>query len=587
MPDSKRPHAPKQPVASLPEDAPFSREQRAWLKGYLAGMSAAHRAGVTSRADTDQRGEPVHIYYGSQTGNAQSVAEQAARLVRENGGSAHVSTLDAVEMTELSAVRRCLVMVSTYGEGDMPDNAERFWTALSADTAPRLDRLRYGVIGLGDLSYDFFCEAGKRIDARLHELGATRLVDRIDCDVDYEEDVSTWLAKAVPEAGVGLASSGSGTVVPSTPPSRTWTRKSPYRARLLLNERLSGPGSGKDIRHIALDIAESGIDYSAGDALGVIPRNHPELVAAVMERIGAHANHPVDGHGRALGEVLHRDVEIMTPSAALLEHVAVHTRNHSLRDALAVDAAGRADFLWGMDTLDVLDLDAGLAFSPDEFVALLRPLQYRAYSISSSPLAFANEVHLTVAAVRWTAGGRAHRGVASTWLADALAAGGEIDVFPMPNTRFRLPEDHSTPIIMIGPGTGIAPFRAFLQARSATRATGPSWLFFGDRQREHDFIYESELEAWRKDGTLTRLDLAFSRDGADKIYVQDRMRQHGADIAAWLNDGAVVYVCGDASRMARDVESALGEILSEHLAASPEIALDELKQQGRYLRDVY
>ncbi|MEM1232133.1 MAG: flavodoxin domain-containing protein [Pseudomonadota bacterium] len=591
LPDPTDHHGP-----SFPEDAPFSTEQRAWVSGYMAGLRAqlATLAEQPSAADATNDAPVVHILYGSQTGNAEGVAESAAELAAARGLRAPLHELDATSMEELAAMQRCIVVVSTYGEGEMPDNAELFWEALSSSAAPRLESLRFAVLGLGDTSYDQFCQSAKLIDTRLEQLGAQRLVPRIDCDIDYETPAEAWLAQALPLAADGLEpvpAVDTLITVSSAPTTSAWTRKRPYASQLTENTQLSGSGSAKDIRHIAFALADSGIEYTAGDALGVMPVNHETLIEALLERMGAAADEPIAGHDEALGELLRTRFEIMTPSKDLLEYLHQHAGDDELSHVVGNgDTEAIAAFLWGKDLLDLLALNPSLPLPPSVLIDLLRPLQHRAYSISSSALAHPDAVHLTVAAVRWRYEQREHRGVASTWLADALTAGDRGGIFVLPNKNFRLPVERDRPIIMVGPGTGIAPFRAFLQERQALGANGKSWLFFGDQHRADDFIYEQELTTWAANGTLTQLDLAFSRDQSDKVYVQHRMLEQGAQLFAWLQDGAHFYVCGDATRMARDVDTALHAIVRQHGAMNDERAAEyvaQLKRNKRYLRDVY
>lgn len=585
------PVPPDAPDLDVSADAPFTREQRIWLAGYLAGArsAAARPAQEDPVGAVTQAGAagPVHVLYGSETGNAEVVADDTVAALRARGVTVEQHELNDVEPDALAAMARVLVVCSTYGEGEMPDNAELFWRALAADAAPRLESTSFAVCALGDTGYTDFCQAGRLLDTRFEQLGATRLLSRVDCDYDYEDAADGWRAEIVEL----LAGDGpEAPVAPEAPEPAAvrYDRRNPFPSRLVHSRSLSGPGSAKDIRHHEFALADSGITYAAGDALHVVPCNDPALVAALLDELGHDAEHAVGD--RPLHEVLAHAHEIATPSKDLLDHLAERTANAELRAVLRDDdRAAREAFLWGRDTLDLLRL-GGLRFDPDEFLALLRPLQHRAYSISSSPLAAPDRVHLTVAGVRYRHDGRDRGGVCSTFLADRLDEGATAAVFVAPNTAFRPPSDDDTPMVMIGPGTGVAPFRAFLQERRARGARGRNWLLFGDQHRAHDFLYESELTGWAEDGLLTHLDLAFSRDQADKVYVQDRMREHGARLHAWLDDGAHLYVCGDATRMARDVDAALHAVVAEHGGLDAEGAaayVDDLRRQKRYLRDVY
>ncbi|WP_422050536.1 sulfite reductase subunit alpha [Shimia sp.] len=576
----------------IPEDAPFSGEQRSWLGGFLAGLHSrlAMGGGVgVAPAEEQVKAKPLNILFGTQTGNAEEVANEAAELATSKGFAPKVAELDAIEMDQLAAMENVIIVISTYGEGEMPDNAELFWEALSAGTAPRLEKLNYGVLALGDTSYEFFCQAGKLIDTRLEQLGAKRLGARVDCDIDFEDAASAWLTATIPETGSAGASE-TGAVVPK-PEQSGFSRKNPYVSKVVDNHIQSGAQSAKEIRHIAFDLGDSGMTYEAGDALGVMPVNAPDLVEGILTRLGVSQDTAVDGKDQPLGALLATGMEIMTPSRDLiraLEPLAKHDEfSHVVGNG---DKEALEAFLWGKDTLDLLNLNPDLAIDANEFVSWLKPLQHRAYSISSSPKAHPGEVHLTVAAVRWTYNHRVHKGVCSTFLADHVPAGAEAGIFMSPNKSFRVPQDNDVPMIMVGPGTGIAPFRAFLEERRELGAKGANWLFFGDQHRESDFIYEDEISAMSASGLLTRLDLAFSRDQAEKIYVQNRMLENGKELFGMLQEGGHFYVCGDATRMAKDVDQTLHQVIELHGGLSADEATEyvsRLKREKRYVRDVY
>ena len=583
-------------IPYIPEDAPFNGDQKYWLAGFLAGLHSRllvledkqQPAAGTGAAATTQ----LHILYGSQTGNAEALAQTAAKSARAKGLVPVVQALGDVDLDVFATMRHVLIVTSTYGEGEMPDNAQLFWDAISASTAPRLEQMHFAVLAIGDTGYDGFCQAGKFIDMRLEQLGAKRVVDRIDCDIDFEEPSSEWLNSSMPQFAASAGSSG--TVLESAPeaPVIPGSNKSnPYAAALITNKRLSGEQSAKDIRHFEFDLSDSGLKYEAGDALGVIPVNEPSLVSLLLTQLNADYETPVPGFDRSLGDLLTYQFEISEPSRKLIEWVGQNTTNQELRHVLQHDDKDALGvWLWGKDTLDLLQLELTRTLAVPEFVALLRPLQHRAYSISSSSKAHPDQVHLTVASVRYHSGGRNRGGVCSTYLAERVRRGEKPAIFISPNKSFRVPANNSAPLIMVGPGTGIAPFRAFLQERQTTGAQGKNWLFFGDQHQEHDFIYQDELLAWRDNGLLTRLDLAFSRDQEKKIYVQSRMLEQGAELYAWLQEGAYFYVCGDASRMAKDVDNALYEVVRQFGGLSTERAadyVDQLKKEKRYLRDVY
>lgn len=583
-------------IPYIPEDAPFNGEQKYWLAGFLAGLHSRllvledkqQVAAGTGAAATTQ----LHILYGSQTGNAEALAQTAAKSARTKGLVPVVQALGEVDIDLFTTMRHVLIVTSTYGEGEMPDNAQLFWNAISASTAPRLEQMHFAVLAIGDTGYDGFCQAGKFIDMRLEQLGAKRVVDRIDCDIDYEEPSNEWLNSSMPQFAASAGSSG--TVLESAPeaPVIPGSNKSnPYAAAFITNKRLSGEQSAKDIRHFEFDLTDSGLKYEAGDALGVIPVNDPALVSLLLTQLNADYQTPVPGFDRSLGDLLTYQFEISEPSRKLIEWAGQNTTNQELRHVLQHDDKDALGvWLWGKDTLDLLQLELTRSLSVPEFVALLRPLQHRAYSISSSSKAHPNQVHLTVASVRYHSGGRNRGGVCSTYLAERVRRGEKPAIFISPNKAFRVPSNNNAPLIMVGPGTGIAPFRAFLQERQATGAQGKNWLFFGDQHQEHDFVYRDELTAWQESGLLTRLDLAFSRDQEKKIYVQNRMLEQGAELYAWLQEGAYFYVCGDASRMAKDVDSALYEVVRQFGGLSSERAtdyIDQLRKEKRYLRDVY
>lgn len=583
-------------IPYIPEDAPFNGDQKYWLAGFLAGLHSRllvledkQQASPAAGAATTTQ---LHILFGSQTGNAEALAQTAAKAARAKGLVPVVQALGEVDIDLFATMRHVLIVTSTYGEGEMPDNAQLFWQAISASTAPRLEQMHFAVLAIGDTGYDGFCQAGKFIDMRLEQLGAKRVVDRIDCDIDYEEPSSAWIGGAMPQFAASAGSSG--TVLESAPEAPVIpgsNKQNPYAAALVTNKRLSGEQSGKDIRHFEFDLTDSGLKYEAGDALGVIPVNDPALVTLLLTQLNADYETPVPGFERNLGDLLTYQFEISEPSRKLIEWVGQNTTNQELLHVLQHDDKDTLGvWLWGKDTLDLLQLELTRSLSVQEFVAMLRPLQHRAYSISSSSKAHPNQVHLTIASVRYHSGGRARNGVCSTYLAERVRRGEKPAIFISPNKAFRVPANNKAPLIMVGPGTGIAPFRAFLQERQATGAEGKNWLFFGDQHQEHDYIYQDELNQWQQSGLLTHLDLAFSRDQEEKIYVQNRMLEKGAELYAWLQDGAYFYVCGDASRMAKDVDAALYEVVRQFGGLSSERAaayVDQLKKDKRYLRDVY
>ena len=575
-------------IPYIPKDAPYSGAQKMWLGGFLAGLHSKLAINNESVVDNKEvkQSLPIDILYGTQTGNSEEIANEAAALAQGRGFKPRVAELDSIEVDQLASMDRAIFVISTYGEGEMPDNAQLFWDAISASTAPRLETLEYGVIALGDTSYEHFCEAGKLVDTRLEQLGAKRFAPRLDCDVDYEEPSQSWLNENMPSAGSNFLSAN-----PIPAEKTKWNKKNPYFATLSENSKLSGPKSAKEIRHIVFDFEENELSYETGDALGVFPKNSPDLVRIWLDRFNLNYDQKFAGMQSNIGDLLSLHYEISNPSNDLLFGLEPLIENESLSEALGDEDRHKLDnFLWGKDIMDLLNIRMDIEFDITQIVGWLRPLQHRAYSISSSPLAHPNQIHLTVAAVRWSYNDRKHNGVCSTYLADMVEIGEVSPVFTLPNKSFRIPKDNQAPMIMVGPGTGIAPFRAFLEERREIGATGYNWLFFGDQHRECDFIYEDEITNMTSSGLLNRIDLAFSRDQKEKQYVQHKMLDYGKDLFEQLDNGGYFYVCGDASRMAKDVDCALHQVIQKHGDMNSEKATEyvgDLKRQKRYLRDVY
>ena len=532
----------------------------------------------------------VNILYGTQTGNAEGLAMDAAATAKAQGLQAVVQGLDDVSIEAFAAMRRVIITIATYGEGEMPDNAGLFWESIYSSEMPKLPDMQFGVLALGDSGYDDFCQAGKLLDVRLEQLGAQRLVDRLDCDVDFEDVAEEWINKTIPLANDGQAVAPADKPTPAVVKS-IWNRKNPYPATLAVNYLLSGELSGKEIRHYEFDLEDSGLVYETGDALNVMPVNDDKLVAKILERLLVSGDIILEGQEKSLTELLTFQYEVSTPSRKLIAAVEAQAKDEMFSHVVKNgDKEALADYLWGKDTLDLLNINSEIYFSALEFLALLKPLQHRAYSISSSPNKHPGSVHLTVASVRWNDNGRDHLGVCSTFLADRIAQNGKAGVFISPNKAFRIPSKDDAPMIMVGPGTGVAPFRAFLEERQIRGAKGQNWLFFGDQTRASDFIYEQELIELQAAGVLTRLDLAFSRDQKEKVYVQNKMHEHGAELYQWLENGGYFYVCGDATRMAKDVDQALCDIIAAQGSLSSDKAkeyVNNLKREKRYLRDVY
>ncbi len=565
----------------LPNDAPYSDNQRAWLGGFFAGLHSQ----LVQNSGNAQTARTIHILYGSQTGTAESVARDAVKVAKAHGLNPVIKSMDEVDADALAKIETLLIVTSTYGEGEMPDNAQMLWSAVQADSMANTKNLKYAVLSLGDTSYDLFCQAGIDWDNRLAELGATRLQTRVDCDVEFEELAQKWMHTVIPalagsDATIAIISEDDGE-------KSQFNRKNPFPAKLVVNRLLTAENSSKETRHYEISIAGSGLSYEAGDALCVVPTNCPDLVADILKAIKCNGDEVINGV--SLRTALQNQFEIKTPSKELLQEIALRAGNEDLTYALT-DKDVLSDYMWGVDVLDLLLQNPNAEFSAVEFLNLLKPLQPRAYSISSSGKANPESVHLTVASVRYNAFDRQHKGVCSTFLADLTDENTSIRCFFTPNKVFRVPDNNDLPIIMVGPGTGIAPFRAFLQERETRGAKGKNWLFFGDRNAATDFIYRDELEVMQKDGLLNRLDLAFSRDQEAKIYVQDKMREHGAELFAWLEQGGYFFVCGDAYHMAKDVDKALHDVIATHGNKTEQQAIDyvnQLKKDKRYVRDVY
>ncbi len=545
-------------VPIIPENAPFNAEQRAWLNGFLAGMLSRGTTpgGLPTSAPAESK-QPLLIAFGSQSGNAESLAKRLAREAAGRGFVARAAGLDSLQPADFVKNQNVMLITSTWGEGDMPDNAISFWDTLNQNgSSPKLEGVKFSVLALGDKNYgETFCLAGKKLDFRLEELGAQRIAERVDCDVEFDDLAKQWSTNVF-TALVGTGETQSSLRTLEVIPEETetgYSKKNPFAAKLLTNLELNTPASAKDTRHIAFSLTGSGLEYEVGDALGVYVQNCPEVVDSI---ISAYQFDPQ-------AEAALPDSGTAPLREALLKHYEVrHLVGKSPDSPIPV----------GM------------------FIESLRKLQPRLYSIASSLKAHPEEVHLCVSAVRYQTDGIQHKGVASTFLADRLAVGDTTGIFFHAAKHFRLPTDRTKPVIMVGPGTGIAPFRAFLEEREATGSPGKNWLFFGDQKRASDFLYHDQIIGWVQKGLLTRLDTAFSRDQEEKIYVQTRMLQAASELWQWLEEGAHFYVCGDAKRMAKDVDAALHEVILTAGGKTTEEAvayIADMKKNKRYQRDVY
>ncbi|EAT8923860.1 NADPH-dependent assimilatory sulfite reductase flavoprotein subunit [Salmonella enterica] len=572
----------------------FTPEQLAWVSGYFWGvLNPRSDADAVTRAP--ERGSPgITLISASQTGNARRVAEALRDDLLAVNLNVNLVNAGDYKFKQIACEKLLVVVTSTQGEGEPPEEAVALHKFLFSKKAPRLNNTAFAVFSLGDTSYEFFCQAGKDFDNKLAELGGERLLDRVDADVEYQTVAAQWRARIVDvlksrtpvTTPVPSVVSGAVNEIHTSP----YTKEAPLRASLSVNQKITGRNSEKDVRHIEIDLGDSGLCYQPGDALGVWYQNDPALVKEIVELLWLKGDEPVavDGKLLPLTEALQWHFELTVNTAGIVENYATLTRSEFLLP-LVGDKAQLQHYAAATPIADML------RFSPsqldaDALVGLLRPLTPRLYSIASSQAEVENEVHLTVGVVRYDIEGRARAGGASSFLADRVDDEGEVRVFIEHNENFRLPTNPETPIIMIGSGTGIAPFRAFMQQRAAEGAEGKNWLFFGNPHFTEDFLYQVEWQRYVKEGLLSRIDLAWSRDQKEKIYVQDKLREQGAELWRWINDGAHIYVCGDARRMAADVEKALLEVIAEFGGMDLESAdeyLSELRVARRYQRDVY
>jgi sulfite reductase (NADPH) flavoprotein alpha-component len=581
----------------LPDQAPFaaderaaldhvlgraSGEQRAWLSGFLAGL-AARETPQAQPAAAPRTAEPLLILYATESGNSEGVAAKLAGTARRQGFKVTLMDVADATLAQVAQAKNLLVIAATWGEGEPPSRAVPFLRDLMGEGAPRFEQVRFAVLALGDRAYANFCSIGREIDARLEALGGTRIADRVDCDLDFAKPAASWgetalaaLKPTEPQAGAEIIHLDFAN--PVTEP--VWSREKPFAAEVLDHINLNSCRSAKTTVHLGLQLAGSGLAYEPGDALMVVPENDPTLVESVLRAAGVTPDSAIETR-------LRRELDITTLSRATLEAFQRLRPQAELAELLSGDAW--RGFVEGRQVVDLLGtwptrLDAA------ELLTLLRQLPARAYSIASSPLAYPDEAHLLVALVDYATHGRDRQGVASGHVAHRLAKGGNVGTYLRPNRHFRLPETGDTPIIMVGPGTGVAPFRAFVQHRREQGHKGRSWLFFGDRQFTHDFLYQLEWQEAVEEGSLTRMDVAFSRDQPEKVYVQHRLWERRADLWSWLQDGAVLYLCGDATSMAKDVDATLRNIAADQGALSADKAalwLEDLTRERRFRKDVY
>ena len=574
--------------------------QLAWLSGYCwsqaGGQAVQPGIGAPAAAAPAPAAEPlrVAVISASQTGNARKVAAELQQRLAAAGVNAVHAAAD-YKPKNIAGEQLVLLVTSTQGEGEPPEEALSLYKLLSGKKAPNLSGLKFAVLGLGDSSYPMFCGAGKSFDELLAKLGGERLLERQDCDLEYQAEAAAWLDKIVPLVGSLAAApaaaatgtgNASGSPAPAAPAS-AYNKANPFPATLLARQKITGRDSEKDVRHIEIDLSGSGLQYRAGDALGVWFENDPAVVDEILAAVSLKGDEPVNagGQGKTVREALLHDWEIGLNTPQFVQGYAEISSNPALKEAAAdASAYAAANPIAGIVSQYPAALTAG------QLAGLLRPLAPRLYSISSAPEEVGEEVHLTVGVLRYEHNGIPRTGAASGFLGGRLEEEGTVRVFVEENPRFRLPENPDTPVIMIGAGTGVAPFRAFMQQRAANGDSGKNWLIFGNQYFTQDFLYQTEWQGWAKDGLLNKYDFAWSRDQEEKIYVQHKIREEAAELWQWLQQGAHIYVCGDASRMAKDVEQALLDTIAEQGGLSADDAdeyLDNLRQEGRYQRDVY
>lgn len=578
-------------------------QQKLWLSGYLYGLYSASQhtdkaVVLPAEAPAAVLEKPIlTVLYGSHTGNCKKLAKQTFDEAKARGFEVQLVDMNDYQGRKLKDEKVLLVIVSTHGEGEPPIAAETLYEFIHSARAPKLNDTKFSVLALGDRSYVQFCQTGKDFDMQLEKLGAKRIVDRVDCDVDFEEDANNWietvLSKIQSEVSIPKNGNGVSAFVKTQPEVATasqYDRKNPFAAPILEKIQLNGRGSTKETWHVEVSLEDSGLMYEPGDSLGIVPENAPEVVGLVLKNAGVSNSESVDWRGeqKSIAEVLTYDLELNLLSRDVLEKVFAKNNDAKLKELLDDPALLKA-YVYGRDIADLLH-DFKTDWNAQELVNTLRKLQPRLYSLASSLNFVPEETHLTIGAVRYETQGRKRTGAASTFIADNLTIGQSLQVFVEKNEYFRLPQDTSTPIIMVGAGTGIAPFRAFVQEREAQGAEGKSWLFFGNPHFTTDFLYQTEWQQALKKGNLTKLDVAFSRDQAEKVYCQHKLLQNSRELYDWLENGAQFYVCGDKNRLAPDVESALIQAVAKEANFSEERAVEyvkNLKKQRRYLEDVY
>ncbi|MCB7068854.1 assimilatory sulfite reductase (NADPH) flavoprotein subunit [Caldibacillus sp. 210928-DFI.2.22] len=606
-------------------NSPFNEEQREYLNRLIPTLTEAQKiwlcgflsfpfiAGHEQSVQVDQTAAPkmeqsiqtreVTVLFGSETGNGQSLASTIVEKLQAKQLPVQSFSMDDFKPQNLKKVQDLLIITSTHGEGEPPENARSFYEFLHSKRAPKLENVRFSVLALGDESYEFFCQTGKDFDKRLEELGGERLYPRVDCDVDFEDPAEQWMSGVVAVLHETSNANASAISVSEKQAAATlleekqsvYSKKNPYPAEVLENISLNGRGSNKETRHLVLSLEDSGLTFEPGDSLAILPENDPELVDSLINELGWNPEESVqineEGDIYSLRKALLSKFEITRLTKSFIQAAAELFHNEELKKLAAPGNEEKVKaYLDGRDLLDFVRDFRPVQLKPVDFIHILRKLPARQYSIASSLKATPDEVHLTISTVRFQAHGRNRKGVCSSQIAERIQPGDMLPIYVDQNPNFKLPSNPDTPIIMIGPGTGVAPFRAFLQEREAEGITGKSWLFFGDQHFSSDFLYQVEWQKWLKNGVLTKMDVAFSRDQAEKVYVQHRMLEKRKEFYQWLEEGAVVYVCGDEKHMARDVHQTILTILEKEGGLTSEQAavyLDQMRKQKRYQRDVY
>ncbi|MEK5331612.1 assimilatory sulfite reductase (NADPH) flavoprotein subunit [Lysinibacillus sp. FSL W8-0992] len=568
-------------------------EQKIWLNGYLSALLATIDTNVVEEAKLSvvPTTKSVTLLYGSQTGNSQGLAEKYAAALKANDVEVTVTSLAKFKPNNLKKITNLLLVVSTHGEGEPPDQAIQFYEFLHSKRAPKLEHLHFSVLALGDSSYEFFCKTGQDFDAQFEKLGATRIVPRTDCDVDYDEPAAKWFTdvqQALLEHTDTAIKTEQTQILEG---DATYSRKNPYYAEVLENINLNGRGSEKETRHIELSIEGANFQFQPGDSIGILPENDETLVHALITALqfNPQAQVTVSDEAMQLKDALQKKLEITVLSKPLLQKISAFTV-HKKFAKLCESSTAWKDYARGRDLVDIAEDFAPFTWDAQQFVDLLRKIPVRLYSIASSQLANSDEVHLTIGKVSYETNGRVRFGVCSGSVAGRVNIGDTLPIYVHKNPNFRLPEQADTPIIMIGAGTGVAPYRAFLEEREELGIEGKSWLIFGDQHFMTDFLYQTDWQRWLASGTLVQMDIAFSRDTDKKIYVQHKIEEKAQAFYEWLEQGAVIYVCGDKKSMAADVDQTIRHIIEQQGNKTPEEAkayINDLKQQKRYQRDVY